>query len=107
MWTIKNSMTGSELQIASKDFTAVMRWEAAKKSCENLGNGWRLPTFEELKDMYEQLHQKGEGNFDTTCGYWSTDVTNNGNIIAMDFDGSVYFGVEERDSYLVRAVRYL
>lgn len=26
-------------------------WEAAKKSCELLGEGWRLPTDEELKDL--------------------------------------------------------
>lgn len=45
-------------------------WEEAIKSCANLGNGWRLPTKEELLEIYN-LQKLGEitlGNY----GCWSS-----------------------------------
>jgi len=65
------------LQVAEEDFLSAMNWGAAKKACKNLGNGWRLPSLEELEAMHEQLHKQGKGNFktDNPCEnwYWSSE----------------------------------
>lgn len=44
-------------------------WESTKKVCENLGDGWRLPTKEELHLMW--LNRDNIGGF-TNSSYWSS-----------------------------------
>jgi hypothetical protein len=46
-----------------------LNWEDAKKWCEKQGEGWRLPTLEELKQAYDD---KVEG-FVTKDAYWSSN----------------------------------
>jgi len=65
MLVLENEMTGVKIQIANVDFNRVMNWNEAKKACEELGGGWRLPTFDELCMIYSSIHLKGEGNFQT------------------------------------------
>ena len=71
MLKITNPITGDELQVANQDFSYEMTWEEAKRACNELGSGWRLPNNQELKEIYEQLHEKGQGNF-RTAFYWSS-----------------------------------
>jgi len=57
------------LEIAEKDFVEKMTWEAAKKACADLGDGWRLPTKDELNILFENKDKIGgfsENN------YWSS-----------------------------------
>jgi len=58
------------LVIAQNDFPNEMNWDDAKKACEALGNGWRLPT----KYEYEILHKNKNkiGGF-TNGSYWSSE----------------------------------
>ena len=37
------------LEIAEDDFRTTMTWDYAKKACNDLGNGWRLPFINELE----------------------------------------------------------
>ena len=104
MLKITNPITGDELQVANQDFSDEMTWEQAKRACNELGSGWRLPNKQELKEIYEQLHEKGQGNF-KAASYWSS----------TEFDGysAWYFTFYDgnADSYgkygttYVRAVR--
>ena len=77
-------------------------WEDAKKVCENLGDGWRLPTREELHLMW--LNKDSIGGF-VAAYYWSSSES--GNLSAW----SQYFnnGYQDYDlknaTYYVRAVR--
>ncbi len=72
-------VNGKEIIVAKKDFNNLMNWFDAKKACERLGQGWRLPTNEELTAMYEQLYKKNLGNLylqkenatDQPSEYWS------------------------------------
>ncbi len=48
-----------KLEIAQKDFPDKMIQDSAKKACENLGKGWRLPTESELKIMYKNKDKIG------------------------------------------------
>ena len=61
------------LEVAEKDFPEAMSWEDAKKSCEKLGDGWRLPTKDELNILCQNKDKIG-GFTDTD--YWSS--TENG-----------------------------
>ncbi len=58
------------LQVAKEDLPEKMLWENASLACAALGNGWRLPTRNELDMMYRQLHKQGKGNF-KPYWYWS------------------------------------
>ena len=42
------------LEIYPNDFPSAMEWTYAKEACEALGDGWRLPTIEELLFLRNQ-----------------------------------------------------
>ncbi len=84
MLEIKHPNTGEILQVALNDFIGdedderVSSWYEARQACEQLGNGWRLPTKFELKAMYTQLHLNGKGNFRDGYCYWRSSEKDNG-----------------------------
>ena len=41
------------LEVAQNDFPKWMNWDEANSACEGLGNGWRLPTKDELNLICE------------------------------------------------------
>ena len=55
------------LEIAQYDFPEKMNWHDAKKACETLGDGWRLPTKDELNSLYLSQNDGMTGNW-----YWSS-----------------------------------
>ena len=60
------------LEIAPNEFPSKMNWQNAKKACEALGNGWRLPTRDEmyiLNDYKDKI-----GGFASLGGYWTSEV---------------------------------
>ena len=104
MLKITNPITGDELQVANQDFSNEMTWEEAKRACNELGSGWRLPNKQELLEIYEKLHEKGQGNFKAAY-YWSS--TEDGNDYAWNFTFA-NGGAANNDkysTYYVRAVR--
>lgn len=40
------------------DFSFEVKWYGAKKACEELGDGWRLPTLDEFKFLYKNDFHK-------------------------------------------------
>ena len=94
-----------KLEIMTKDL-GKMSWDDAKNSCAELGNGWRLPTKEELIFLYE--NKEKIGGFDNSY-YWCSKE--------YDFITAVYFNFDNNDSgsgkygkhakFFVRAVRNL
>jgi len=106
---------GQTIEVAKKDFPNEMNWWDAMAACQNLlpfqGNGWRLPSIEELKAMYEQLHTKGKGNFQNKW-YWSSLEINSENAWYFNFESgeaSNYYEMygSKYWPYHVRAVRTL
>ena len=83
----------------------MMNWDKAKEACKELGDGWRLPTKEELEAMYKQLHIEGKGNFMDGAWYWSSSIESEYNYIwVVDFtSGDAYYNEDEFGQ--VRAVR--
>ena len=54
---IDNPVKIGDLLVAQFDFPNKMNWENAKAACERLGNGWRLPTKDELQILYATIDQ--------------------------------------------------
>jgi len=100
---------GSVIQVAKVDFPNQMTWDDAIAACQNLGYGWRLPNYYELRGMYKQLHTKGKGNFRDDKSYWGSSTGYSTNIFVMDFNDGVVVGINKRsnDNRQVRAVRAL
>jgi hypothetical protein len=65
-----------KLEVAQNDFPKIMIWNDAVKACTDLGNGWRLPTKDELNLMY--LNKDKLGVFDINA-YWSSTEGNPSN----------------------------
>jgi len=81
-----------------------MNWNDAKKACETLGDGWRLPNKDELNFLY--LSKDKIGGFANSC-YWSSSTEDSNNKAWVQFfpDGlQAFYPDEDYDSY-VRAVR--
>lgn len=99
-------LTIGNLEIYPNDFPSAMEWTDAKEACEALGDGWRLPTKDELNLLYQ--NRKNIGGFDIV-NYWSS--TEFAYMYAWKqnfFTGFRYFKRNtgrKRYSYNVRAVR--
>lgn len=96
------------LEVMTKDL-GEMKWEDAKKACDTLGDGWRLPTIDEFRKIYK--YKDKIGGFGISASYWSStelDV----DVFAWYFDfnfgyGDAYPNANKDDTYYVRAVRAL
>jgi len=101
------TIVGETMQVAKEDLPHLMTWDDAMSACQNLGNGWRLPSVGELQEMYE-LHKQGKGNFKNEL-YWSSSQDNSGVAWNVSFsDGIVRnYGVNKDFLARVRAVRAL
>ncbi len=92
--TSENSIIGTpirlgNIEIAEKDFPDPLTWDAAKATCTTLGSGWRLPTKDELNNMYLNKKIIGIGMI-PRCNYWtSTEVVPP--IINNKYDIGMYF----------------
>ena len=77
-------------------------WKDAKKVCKELGDGWRLPTREELHLMW--LNRDTIGGF-AAAFYWSSsEFKLNLAWYQSFFNGYQYYNLKNY-SYYVRAVR--
>jgi len=86
---IRDTKTNLEWQVGpDKDTT----WAAAKTWVDSLGEGWRLPTVQELQGLYEE--GKGTRNIDPVFGMngWWVWSTSSGSSFARTF--SFYYGCE-------------
>lgn len=105
---IGNSIKIGNLEIAQNDFNTILTWYYAKEKCKQLGNGWRLPTIEELEILYN--NKDNIGGFDDGYYYSSTLRANEKSLLApmtiLFGDGfksrSQYY---EETPFHVRAVR--
>ena len=71
---IGNAIKIQNLEVAENDFSQTMFWDDAKIACAELGNGWRLPTKEELKFLYKLAQKNNARNFSMNRYYWSGTI---------------------------------
>lgn len=89
------------LVVAQYDFPSMMNWKDAKKACETLGNGWRLPTIDELNILYKNKDKIG---CSAVVSYWSSMELDNF-AWAQFFGNGFEHDYIKNDPYYVRAVR--
>ena len=97
----RSSIKIGDLEVMTDDL-GKMTWDDAKKACENLGDGWRLPTKDELNVLYENKDKIGgfASNY-----YWSSSEFVNGIPWGQRFfNGNLFYDYETNTLY-VRAVR--
>ncbi len=105
MDTFELSNTTCKIYVARKDFPKLLTWDEAKKACSDLGEDWRLPTKEELYEIY--LMQDEIGGFHLNGAYWSSTY------FESDFTSYWYqyislgdqYPSDKDEKYYVRAVR--
>ena len=94
------------LEVMTKDL-GEMTWDDAMKACADLGDGWRLPTKDELNLLYENKEKIGGFVIDN---YWSSTKHPHERqprawmMSFMDTRGYQY-GRSKASTYYVRAVR--
>ena len=67
-----STIDGSNFLVAEKDYAKDLGWDDAIKISATIGEGWRLPSKEELQEIYlnkEKLNLKSE------AAYWSASET--------------------------------
>jgi hypothetical protein len=96
------------LEVAQHDFPKSMNWDDAKAACAKLGEGWRLPTKDELNLLYQKKDKIG--GF-AEYFYWSSTEYINNDAWLKNFNivGSQRFSniVTKFGVFNVRAVRSL
>ena len=91
-----------KLEVAQNDFTNQCNWRDAVKACSSLGEGWRLPTKDELNLMY--INRVVIGGFATKI-YWSSTEYVSTLSWLQDFSSGNQIGINKNDAGYVRAVR--
>jgi len=92
-----------EFEVYPKDL-GQHNWEDAKKVCEDLGDGWRLPTREELHLMW--LNRESIGGF-AVAYYWSSSEFNDYGSWGQSFYDGYQGNYFKLTTNYVRAVRDL
>ena len=81
--TFQHPITGRKFQAAIKDFEITMSWDLALKSCNDLGDGWRMPYIEELEVMVNVLNFDSGFSDDDGDGYWSSNEVKNRHNVTL------------------------
>lgn len=111
MLYIEHPLTGAIIQVASNNYSDDMTWSDAKKACDELGDGWRLPTIDEIITIHNDLYKKGIGNFKVIDfkQYWVNCEFNDEQAFSYNFNysGMHSFVKNKNVAQVVRMVRYL
>mgnify|MGYP000504039235 CR=1 FL=1 len=97
------------IEVAQYDFPVKMNWEDAKKACEALGDGWRLPTLFELNILYKNKVKIGGFIDGWYCSSGIMDLKARGVWVGLQNfnDGKLDFYNKNEVQSHVRAVRAL
>ena len=71
----KTIMIGN-LEVAYMDFSDKMNWQDAQDACAELGDGWRLPSRDELSMIYS--FENNTARLSESGQYWSNTQSNPG-----------------------------
>ena len=96
---MKITIKRHELEVYPKDLEGKFNHKAATEACASLGDGWRLPTMNELLEMndYKEL-------LELKYYYWSSTYKTYYAWLWSFFYGDSFTGNKD-DTYRVRPVR--
>jgi hypothetical protein len=90
-------------EVASEDLPDKYTWYKAIEAINDLGNGWRLPTKEEIGLLYKR--KEGIGGF-ASDHYWSSSEYDSNYAWAQGFyNGDQYYLTNKYYNFRVRLVR--
>lgn len=103
--TTKSSLNESALKfkVAAKKTEKEMDWDEAQEYVKTLGKGWRLPTIDELLQIYQSDNDFATGGF--RDGYWSSTEYATGQFWKMYFNDGGQLHSSRGSDALVRAVK--
>jgi len=93
--------TIGNLQVAQFGFSEKLTWGDAKVACAKLGEGWRLPTKDELNILYQNKNKIGVF---ASGYYWSFTEYDNNSGWRQNFDSGEQDDYYKTCRYSVRAV---
>ena len=69
----------NNIEVARNDFKNAQTWNDAIAKCKGLGNGWRLPTLDELNKLYNNKDKIGgfKDSYFDNAHYWSSTEYDN------------------------------
>ena len=95
---------GIKIQITQNDFTDQLNWSTAKLKCEEVGEGWRLPSISELEEIFENKEQYNFANYGYWT-YWSIEELNEEESLSFSgVEGNITTHLKTTNNY-VRAVK--
>lgn len=93
----------ASLEVMDWDLGNQMEWGPAQKACAALGNGWRLPTINELNLLYNYKDEIGGFNLNN---YWSSSLLEHENDAwSQSFLEGVQSEANIINEFFVRPVR--
>ena len=114
---IKKTYNLNGLEITQFDFLDPMTYDEAVRACSKLGEGWRLPTKEEMEEIYENKNMLGgfvspiyvsdnaEFSIDNNVYYWSSSSYGSDYVWVIGFTHK-FVAVTLKTEYLyARAVK--
>jgi hypothetical protein len=100
---IKITDNGFELEITQYDFPFKMDWNEADQACTAMGDGWRMPTVDELSLIFKYEDRVPE--FRKENIYWSKSETEFENMVWMSGYKIGDMRTKKSDRNTFRAVR--
>lgn len=111
MLEIVNPANGEKIQIADSDLDNHLNWQMAVNECKKLGNGWRLPTIEEIKLIPYNEMAKNDSLRVLSNSYWTSSETEKNdfnispNALKFNFGRKMQFNASKDQLHLVRPIR--
>ncbi len=95
-------------EVAENDLSKLFNWNEGKGECVALGDGWRLPTKEEMEIMHNYPSQEHLAKKIFDDGeYWSSNEIDDVYAWSMYLNGGKSIGNEKTHEKLIRPVRSL
>jgi hypothetical protein len=100
---IGNPIKIESIEVAQYDFRSA-DWDNAKKTCSDLGDGWRLPTKDELITMFK--YNIKIGNINTLFSYWTSEVSDDKTAaLTSGFDATQVYPFQFTPKYYEQVFR--
>jgi len=85
-----------KLEVARSDLQKEMTWKTVKKVCKKFEAGWRIPTREELNEIYINKDEIGgfQHKYYWSCSYYASDKYKHGKAWIQNFGHGYQFGYD-------------
>ncbi len=104
---IMNELTledGSTIQIAENDFDIQYEWTTAILMCQEIGEGWRLPTIYEIEQIFENAEIFDFANYGFWT-YWTSEEINNEEAFGLSGVEGIIIQAPKTERFYIRAVK--